>query len=153
MASTEDLLRPTLGKQATGQPAIYSTTTGYLTAFVGGPFAAIAMAALNSWRLRRLAIDALPLLAATALSVAVFLLFTHPELLGQTGVEFESRTERLWSRLFALIVFSAFWLIHRRYYRGMELLGLTPPNAWAGGIACVLMGTAVTLFIDWVTAT
>ena len=53
MTANDDLLRPSLEKTDAAHKSIYSTTTGYLTAFIGGPFAAIAMAAINSGRLGR----------------------------------------------------------------------------------------------------
>jgi peptidoglycan hydrolase-like protein with peptidoglycan-binding domain len=54
----EDLLQPTLTGAAPAA-APYSVQTTFLTGFFGGPFAALAILAMNSFRLRRLARDAL----------------------------------------------------------------------------------------------
>ena len=152
MTADDDLLRPSIEKTDTAHKAIYSTTTGYLTAFIGGPFAAIAMAAANSVRLGRLARDALPLAAAVALSVGLYAFLARPEWFGQAGLEFAARNARLGARVFALLLFGAFWLLHKRYYRGAELMGLEQPNPWVGGIACVLVGTGATLLVyNWLT--
>lgn len=150
MTANDDLLRPSLEKADGTRKAIYSTTTGYLTAFIGGPFAAIAMAAVNSGRLRRLTRDALPLAAAIALSIGLYSFMARPEWFGQAGLEFADRNARLGARIFALLLFGAFWLLHKRYYRGAELMGLEQPNPWIGGIVCVLVGTAATFLVnDW----
>lgn len=149
MTTNDELLQPSLEKHDETQKPIYSATAGYLTAFVGGPFAAIAMASVNSWRLRRLAADAVPLLAVTAVCVGILIFLLHPEWFGQESMHFERKDTRIWSRVFGLVVFSAFWLLHRRYYRGMELMGQEPPNAWIGGIGCILAGTAVTYLLTW----
>src|SRR5688572_15243311 len=150
MTANDDLLRPSIEKTDAAHKAIYSTTTGYLTAFIGGPFAAIAMAAINSGRLRRLARDALPLVAAIAVSVGLYAFLARPEWFGQAGLDLTDRNARLGARVFALLLFGAFWLLHKRYHRGAEIMGLEQPNPWVGGIACVVFGTLATyLVIAW----
>src|SRR5262245_61137626 len=58
--SREELLRPSL-KDVAVASAPYSVQTVFLTSFLGGPFAAIAILGVNSWRLQRLKQDLLPL--------------------------------------------------------------------------------------------
>jgi hypothetical protein len=148
MTTHDDLLQPSLNTADAQRKAIYSTTAGYLTAFIGGPFAAIAMAAINSGRLRRLARDAVPLAVAILLSIGLYAFFARPEHFAQAGLEFTDRSARFGARLFALLLFGAFWLLHKRYYRGAELLGLEQPNPWVGGIACVVFGTLATYLVN-----
>lgn len=147
MSTNDDLLRPSLDNPDTVQNAIYSTTAGYLTAFIGGPFAAITMAGLNSWRLRRLARDALPIISATALSVTLYALFIRPEWFGQVDFDVTMQNARLGARVYALMLFGAFWLLHKRYYRAAGLMGLKSPSPWVGGVACVLVGTLATFLL------
>lgn len=147
MTRPDDLLQPSLAQADQAQKATYSSTAGYLTAFIGGPFAAVTMAGLNSWRLRRLGRDALPLVAAVALSAGLSVWLMRPEWLGLAGVEISGTNARFAARVLALLLFGGFWLLHRRYYRGAELLGLERPNPWLGGLACVLVGLAVSLLL------
>ncbi len=71
----DDLLTPTLSPDAGQAPAIYSLTASALTAFFGGPFAVIALTAINSWRLDHVRRD-IPILSllVTATIGVLFLL-------------------------------------------------------------------------------
>jgi hypothetical protein len=151
MSERDDLLRPSLQASDAGQKAIYSTTAGYLTAFFGGPFAAIGMSALNAWRLGRLRADALAMVAALALTFTVFAFLLRPDAFGQPDLEITTRSIRLATRVLGLALFGAFWLLHKRYYRGMQLLGLPPPNPWPAAIACAAIDFAITMgLVAWV---
>ena len=152
VAPVDDLLKPTLDTGTVGQATIYSTTAGFATSFFGGPFAAITLTGINAWRLRRLAADALPLLGATALSVLVVLFIANPAWFGQPDLEFSRSATRLLHRAYALGLFGAFWLLHRRFYRGMAIMGLEAPNGWIIGIACVLLGVLMTSTLIWAAA-
>ncbi|MGE0031013.1 MAG: hypothetical protein AB7T20_07835 [Steroidobacteraceae bacterium] len=153
MSEREDLLRPSLQASDSGQKAIYSTTAGYLTAFFGGPFAAIGMGILNSWRLGRIRADALIIVAAIAAALAVFSFLLRPELFGQPELDVTTRNIRLVTRLLALALFGAFWLLHKRYYRGMQLLALAPPNPWPAAIACGSIDLLLTMaLLAWFSA-
>src|SRR5688572_9347605 len=72
-ASREDLLNPTLGEQARPAAAPYSVQATFFTGFFGGPFAAIALIAVNSTRLRRLGRDWIVL--AACLIAAIFVIW------------------------------------------------------------------------------
>ena len=64
------LLQPSLSGRAQVR-APYSTLTGFLTAFLGGPFGIIALTGLNSWRLLRLKWDLLLLVPATLITLVL----------------------------------------------------------------------------------
>jgi hypothetical protein len=142
-----DLLQPSIGRVDSPQRAIYSATAGYLTAFFGGPFAAIGMAGLNAWRLGRLRTDALALAGGIALAVGLVAFLLRPELFGYQELEFAARDVRIASRVLALLLFGAYWLMHRRYYRGMQILGLEPPRPWPAAIACVAVNFAAMMLL------
>jgi hypothetical protein len=149
LSSLDELLKPTLEAGDGQQRAIYSTTAGYMTAFFGGPFAAIALTTLNSMRLKRLAADAWLLLGATLLSVLVTILLYRPQLLGQPDFALSDNMLRLLLRAYALGVFGAGYYVHKRYYRNMEVMGLQPPQAWAAGLGCIVVGVGVVAGLVW----
>lgn len=138
-----ELLQPSIAKVDGPQRAIYSTTAGYLTAFFGGPFAAIGMAGLNAWRLGRLRTDAPALAGGAALAVGLVVFLLRPDLFGQADLDFSTRDLRIGVRILALLLFGAFWFLHRRYYRGMQLLGLESPQPWPAAIACIVANFAL----------
>lgn len=152
MTSVDELLKPTLETGAVGRTAIYSTTAGFTTAFFGGPFAAVALTAINSWRLRRLRMDVWPLLAAAALSVLAIWLIESPARFGQPDLELGATGQRLLQRAFSLGLFGLFWLLHRRYYRNMMVMGIEPPNGWVVGLGCAVFGVLLSATLATVFA-
>src|SRR5262245_12304396 len=68
MADRNELLQPSLGSEMSAATSIYSTTTGYLAAFFGGPIGGAAITLANSWRLKRLGKDWPLALVALALT-------------------------------------------------------------------------------------
>lgn len=142
-----DLLQPSIGRVEASQRAIYSVTAGYLTAFFGGPFAAVGMAGLNARRLGRLRTDALALAGGIALAVGLIALLLRPELFGRGDLDFSARDVRIGSRVLALFLFGAYWLLYRRYHRGMKFLGLDPPRPWLAAIACIVADWTLTMLL------
>jgi len=138
-----DLLQPSIDRVDSPQRAIYSATAGYLTAFFGGPFAAVGMAGLNAWRLGRLRTDAMALAGGISVAVGLITFLLRPELFGRADLEFATRDVRIASRALALVLFGAYWLMHRRYYRGTRLLGLEPPKPWPAAVACIVTNLAL----------
>jgi hypothetical protein len=145
--SGDDLLRQSIGKVDNPQRPIYSATAGYLTAFFGGPFAAVGMAGLNAWRLGRLRTDALALAGCAALAVGLITFLLRPDLFGPADFGFSTRDVRIGARVLALLLFGAFWLLHRRYYRAMQLLGLEPPSPWLPAIACIVANVLLMMLL------
>ena len=136
----EDLLRPTLAPDVTAPAALYSSNALFLTAFFGGAFALLALAALNVQRLGRVRRDAGYLLLGFALTIALVMGLYRP---GQewsvAGLTHEGSTRLIW-RSFALLLAVGAFLVHRRYYRSMSLVGLEPPSPWKAAIGCCVLG-------------
>lgn len=125
------LFQPSLSGRAQVR-APYSTLTGFLTAFLGGPFGIIALTGLNSWRLLRLKRDLLLLIPATLITLVL------APALGLAG-------GLLPLRLYALCLFGLAHLLHRREQRTADLMGMDRPNGRIGGLACIVAGNAVLL--------
>jgi hypothetical protein len=139
----DDLLRPTLSPDTGASPAIYSANALFITAFFGGPFALIAMAALNSQRLGRVRQDAAYLLLGALLTVAFVVIVYRPGAGWSVGDLSPAGTERLLWRAFSLVLAAGAYLVHRRSYRNMALIGIESPSPWKAGVACCLAGGLV----------
>jgi hypothetical protein len=143
MNDPDDLLRPSLSGTSAQATAIYSATTGYVAAFLGGPVAAAVIALLNSWRLRRLKKDwPLALLAPVLLYAMLSWEFRSggdewlSRYLGSSG-------PRAFRSVVGLLFFCGIYLLHYRSYRSMQLLGVKPPSGWVPGIIAVVVGLCV----------
>lgn len=145
-ASRDELLQPTLSEDKPGA-APYSVQTTFFTGFFGGPFAAVAIIALNSYRLRRAQRDVLALLALLAVGLLVGWIVHRTDLglsIQQSLSEtFGRGSLRFVYRLIALVIVGAGYLLHRREQRNASLVGATRPNGWIGGIACIALGAAI----------
>jgi hypothetical protein len=141
MVERDDLLKPSLS-DTTAQPIapIYSATAGYLTSFMGGPLAAIAISSANSWRLNRLNRDLPVYLLCLVLTGA--LLYWEGRMGGHQWLttSFGASAPRLTFRLAGIAMFGAAYLLHWSAYRNMQMLGIPAPNGWPIGIACTLAG-------------
>jgi hypothetical protein len=139
--SRDELLRPSLG-DTDAMRAPYSVRTTFLTAFFGGPLAALAIIALNSVRLRRWLPD-LPALGVVLVGF-IGLVFAldrtdwggslRAYLYGMAG-------ERALTYLFRVIALGFFGLgyaLHRKEQRSADLVGMARPNGWIAGIACAI---------------
>jgi hypothetical protein len=150
-SSRDDLLQPVLGDTSSTSAAPYSVKTVFLTAFFGGPLAAVAILATNSYRLRRIYRD-LPMLL---LGVALFLISGWiiyrtsagmvirdwlTQTLGQRGIQYSFRLE-------ALVIAAGGYLMHRQEQRTSDLLGLKRPNGWIGGLACLALGIVLQILV------
>lgn len=136
-----DLLRPSLshGSQVM---APYSPQAGFVSAFFGGPAAALLMGALNANRLKRLPLDAAWLIAALAAFVGLeYWLST------QAGVDALEvlkdwvgvKPQHTVSTATGLLYFGLCSLMHGRQQRMATLMGLDRPKGlWVGLLAIVL---------------
>lgn len=139
----DELLRPSLDGGAVAK-APYSVRTTFLTAFFGGPLAAIAITAVNSVRLQRWMRDLAPLGAALIVYVAFMLVLV----LTDWGVGFRAglneiagpRGASYFDRLIGLALFGMGYMLHRREQRSSDLMDLTRPNGWIAGLACIALG-------------
>jgi hypothetical protein len=135
----DELLRPTLSPDITESPAIYSANALFLTAFFGGPFGLIGMAALNSQRLGRVRQEAGWLLLGLLLTIAFVAVVYRPGASTFGGLS-QAGTGRVLWRAFALLLAAGAYVMHRRFYRSMSLVGLESPSPWTAGIACCVAG-------------
>jgi hypothetical protein len=144
MNDHDDLLRPSLSGTNIQATAIYSATTGYLAAFLGGPVAGAIIALLNSSRMRRLAKDwPLALLALALLYVMLWWeirLGGNEWLVRYLGASGPQAVRSVVSLLF----FCGIYLLHYRSYRSMRLLGVKAPSGWVPGIIAIVIGFGVT---------
>ncbi|MEJ1963972.1 MAG: hypothetical protein WDO56_21490 [Gammaproteobacteria bacterium] len=143
MNDSDDLLSPSLGGSKAPATAIYTATTGYVAAFLGGPVAGAIIALLNARRLQRLSKD-WPL---ALLAVALLYTFLWWELrsggdewlvshLGRTG------PSALYT-VVGLLFFCGTYLLHYTSYRSMQILGLKAPSGWVPGVVAVIIGVGV----------
>jgi hypothetical protein len=147
--SREGLLQPTLGQDAQPAAAPYSVQATFFTAFFGGPFAALALIAVNSSRLKRLGRD-LPALAACLMAVVLLGwvlqgsgLAAAAPLRDWLDANVGERNYRYVYRFLALLIVGIGYLLHRREQRNTDLLGLARPNGWIAGAICGVGGAAV----------
>jgi uncharacterized membrane protein len=142
------LLQPTLtGTARTAAP--YSVQTTFLTGFFGGPFAALAILAMNSFRLRRVSRDALVWSALlVSLAIGGWLLFhsaAGADVRGWFTDKFGGRAARFTGQALGLAIVGVGYLLHRREQVNADLMGLARPNGWIGGIGCIVIGMAVSI--------
>src|SRR5262245_24715109 len=123
--SRDELLQPSLGTSRIAK-APYSVRTTFLTAFFGGPFAAIAITVLTSIRLQRLGRDALPLAAAllaylgllAALMVTPWGASLLQSLEDFAGKQAFSHVDRL----IGMGLFGLGYMLHRKEQRSAEFM-------------------------------
>ena len=123
--------------------------TTFLTGFFGGPFAALAILAMNSFRLRRIARDALVWGALLVLlAIGGWLLFhsaAGADVRSWFKDELGTRAARFSGQALGLAIVGVGYLLHRREQVNADLMGLTRPNGWIGGIGCIVIGMAVSV--------
>ena len=148
--SQGSLLQPSLqGVGAARAP--YSVKTLFITAFFGGPIAAIAIMAVNAVRLRRLIRDLAPIL----LALAAYVGFMTAVVATDWGAEFQ-RTVNSFAeggfvflhRALALAFFGLAYLLHRKEQRGADIAGLDRPNGLIAGGLCIAGGIGLLLALD-----
>lgn len=148
-APREDLLQPTLTRESPTL-APYSVQTTFLSGFFGGPFAALAILATNSVRLRRVSRDAAVL--GTILLVVVlggWLLFhsaAGADVRGWFVEQFGATAARFSRQGVGLIIVGIGYMLHRKEQVGADLAGLTRPNGWFAGLPCAILGAILFTF-------
>ena len=138
--SRDELLRPSLAGAAVAR-APYSVRTTFLTAFFGGPLAAIAITAINSVRLQRWARDLVPLAALAAGYIALILGLAWTDWGRNVQDSLDTlagpRTIIYLHRLIGLALFGLGYAMHRKEQRSADFMGLRRPNGWVAGLACI----------------
>jgi len=139
-----DLLQPSLSGTDAPATSIYSATTGYVAAFLGGPIGAAVVAMVNSWRLNRLAKD-WPV-ALLAVLITATMVYWEVRMGGNRWLVEHLGTggSRLLLRVIALAYFVGIYGLHYKSYRNMALLGIRPPSGWVLGIIAIGVGLAGT---------
>ncbi len=139
-----ELLRPTLSHHNAPRLAPYSQQTGFLTAFFGGPPAALVMAGVNAQRMGRLAKD-LPWLLALGM---VFIVAEYALLQTDAGRDVAHWIRsvanwRVYHQLVGLLFFGAASLAHRREQRAASLMGADRPKGLWMGVLLIALGFAL----------
>lgn len=143
VARNEDLLRPTLSDIRVAK-APYSDSMQFISAFLGGFFAAAIVTALNAWRLQRLGRD-LPVIAICcivylAILMGLFWSEQGAAILTELNAFAGDRSLRTLIQLLGLAMFGIGYAMHRKEQRGANLTDLPRPNPWIAGIACIVVG-------------
>lgn len=148
-----ELLRPSLTPTDRIERAPYSLQTGFVSAFFGGPLAAVGMLVLNAVRMETLQRDAIWLGAAGLLGIGwVWLLIAA----GADGAAWLAALAH-WlgpnaggylERLGGLLLFAGAAALHRREQRAADLFALARPNGWIAGIALILGGRVASLLVE-----
>ena len=131
----EQLLQPSLGGSRGRAP--YSGTMIFLSAFFGGPLAALASFALNVLRLERAGRDALPLVLAALSTVLVLALLQGTAWQGTLVL-------RMISLALALL---GLWR-HRLEQRAADLMGSERPNGLWIGLGLIVFGHLLTPVLE-----
>lgn len=147
-----ELLRPSLSGDTRPPKAPYSVMMGFLTAFFGGFFAALAVIAINSARLRRLRRD-LPIVLS-ALAAYLALLFVLVAAGWSAGLDGNmNKPSGMLVRALGLAMFGIGYVMHRTEQRAAHVMGLDRPGPWLVGIGCGLGGIGMqVLAIDIIVA-
>jgi hypothetical protein len=140
----EHLLQPSLTPQRLARSA-YSTQVHFLSAFFGGPLAALALSVVNAQRLARWPRD-LAWIAPLALLVLAFewwlvrgsadtgaVLWVTSWLGAEAG--------HYLNRALALACFGLGTWMHRREQRAADLMGVQRPSGWRMGLLLVVGGS------------
>ena len=139
-----DLLQPSLSGSDVPATSIYSATTGYVAAFVGGPIGGAVVAMVNAWRLNRVSKD-WPM-ALLAVLITWTLLYWETRMGGNGWLveHLGASGPRMLLRVLALAYFVGIYGLHYKSYRNMALLGIVPPSGWVLGVVGIVIGLAGT---------
>ena len=125
MPTDHDLLRPSLGDN-TPAAALYSPTACWMTAFFGGPIAALVIFAVNFSRAGVLKRESTWFGAAVVVVIAALAYILQWMLeLGEMP-----REGRLLVRACALVVAALLYWRLRPMFRAQEMFGRDSPNPW-----------------------
>lgn len=140
----QELLRPSLSHNAP-RLAPYSQQTGFLTAFLGGPPAALLIAGVNAQRMGRLAKDLPWLLALGIVYVAAEYTLFQTEL-GHDAANWIRTVAnwRVYHQLLSLLFFGVASLAHRREQRAATLMGADRPKGLWMGVLLIALGYVLT---------
>lgn len=143
MNTRDDLLQASLGHEDSLSTALYSSRTGYVTSFFGGPLAGAVIAMANAYRLRRLRTDWPLGVAGVALHVGFLWWWARGGGAQWSRAHLEAGSASVFTRILGLVFFAAAYAWHRQYYRNMAFMNLESPSGWVIGIAAILGGVGL----------
>ena len=131
------LLTPSLS-QPNHNVRLYSPRSSFFVAFFGGPIAVVLYSMLNSIRLRRW-VDGLAYLVAISAVLALYywLATSNDDILHWIREQLGRRTNTYLFRFSALMLWGAFYLMHKEYHRSAELFDIQPPSPWVPALGCI----------------
>lgn len=139
----QSLLTPSLSSKTAPSTALYSVQSAFLVAFFGGAFAIILYSAFNSWKLRR-PLDGVAYAAAAALTVLLnYAIATGWAPLTNLFATLGEGSPRYLVRAVSLLLFGAFYLLHRKQHRSASLFGIAPLSPWIPAIGCLVAGYGI----------
>ena len=141
VCSLSDLFEPVLGKQA--KEPIYSVGALMAAAFFGGAIAVFIVGIANMVRLKAQALSYVGLILG--FGVTVSLSYGLPVVF-----ELEARSNSVLIRIGGFALMGLLYLMHRREYRSMQLMGTDAPSPYLIVIvACIVANTVPILFTQY----
>lgn len=148
----QDLLTPSLETTGTVKQPLYSNTAMFFTAFFGGGLAVTLLAGLNAWRSGNFS-QHWPWLMLSAVASLMLILWyfgllpvlSLPDLhalLGKWDVSI-----RVVNRALGLLLWFGFFVLFRREFKAMTLMGINPPSPWLPAIGCVGLALTITIVL------
>lgn len=138
MRYVSDLFEPVLSKQA--KEPIYSVGALMAAAFFGGSIAVFIIGVANMIRLQS---PALPYLYLTLGFGAILTLSNWLPVV----YELEARNSSVITRLGGFVLMGLLYLIHRREYRSMQVLGADPPSPYLIVILACIVAYAISRLV------
>jgi hypothetical protein len=147
MNKNNHLLQPSLSKNDGNSIRIYSEATGYVSAIFGGAIATSLISLLNSYRIGRLRKDWPLGIAAIIYTVAIFkwkLQFDGQEWF---TIHFGKGSFQVLETVLGFGFFGVGYLLHRKYYRNMQILGLKAASGWIPGLLAIIASWLMNILI------
>ncbi|MEM1260841.1 MAG: hypothetical protein AAGH76_00450 [Pseudomonadota bacterium] len=139
-ADNSDLLTPSL--QDDSAAAVYSVGALIAAAFFGGGIAVVMMGTLNAQRLSRLGRDSIWLILMLLLSIGAVVFAIELDV-SESGRSLRAVV----SRGLGFALCGVLYVMHRRAFKAMTVLGLDPPSPYKPVIVACIMSFAVTSVI------
>jgi len=130
--SNDNLFQPSLNTETPAQ-ALYSPVACWITAFFGGPFAALLIFGVNLRRAGLAARNASWLALAAAIAIASLVHLVRIRLTeGETTAD-----DRLVVRGAALVIAALLYWRLSSAYRAQQMFGIEPPQPWLMALAAI----------------
>lgn len=138
----DDLLKPTLSDKKLLEP-LYSVGALIGAGFFGGGLSVCIVAAENARRQQRLAKDAVWLILAAIVSIAVMYLAIAQQV--ESGETIESRTVRFANRAAGFVLAGLFYWLHRTAYRTQRFTAVDAPSPYALVFLAIVLSIGITM--------